>query len=91
MKEFQEIQLRTLEYIEDQGDVSVETLSDVFDLSLANARERLKRYANKGWLTVGRSSYDKRYKLSGNGYERLQYLREAKEGVQKNKRNIFLD
>lgn len=89
MKEFQEIQLETLEYIEDQGDVSVDTLSDVFDLSLANARERLKRYARKGWLTVEKSSYDKRYRLSGNGYDRLRYLRETKEGFKKNKRNIL--
>ncbi len=76
MKKFQSIQLRTLQFIEDQGRVYIETVSKEFNLSIENARERLKRYARKGWLTVDKSSRRTIYSLSINGDKRLEYLKE---------------
>ncbi len=76
MKKFQIIQLRTLQFIEDQGRVYIETVSKEFNLSIANARERLKRYARNGWLTIDKSSKGTTYSLSINGDKRLKYLNE---------------
>ncbi|MGR3304390.1 MAG: hypothetical protein ACUZ8I_18095 [Candidatus Scalindua sp.] len=76
MKDFQVIQLKTLEYIGDEGYVSAETISEVFDLSLENGRKRLKRYADKGWLEIKKFHNGKNYRLSGNGLDRLKWLME---------------
>jgi hypothetical protein len=49
-------------------------------LSIENAKERLKRYAQKGWLEVVKNSYTRNYRIAGNGRERLEWLRgEAEE------------
>jgi transposase len=79
MKDFQNIQLETLEYIGDEGYVSAGTISEVFDLSLENSRRRLRRYADKGWLEIKKFHNGKNYKLSGNGFERLKWLKEKAE------------
>lgn len=74
MKDFQNIQLKTLEYFEEEGYASAEAISEVFDLSLENARKRLKRYADKGWLEIKKFHNGKNYRLSCNGLERLKWL-----------------
>jgi len=84
MKDFQFIQFKTLEYIGDKDYVSAETTSEKFDLFLENARKRLKRYADKGWLEVEYTRHGKRYRLSGNGDKRLIWLKEkACESIEK--------
>ncbi len=87
MKKFQSIQLGTLQFIEDQGRVYIETVSKEFNLSIENARERLKRYARKGWLTVDKSSRRTIYSLSINGGKRLEYL--EKESVEEFLEDLF--
>jgi hypothetical protein len=90
MKDFQIIQMDTLKYIGNEKYVSAETLSEKFDLFLENARKRLKRYADKGWLEVEYTRHGKRYRLSGNGDKRLIWLNEkASESIEEFLEDLF--